>query len=92
MEPLVLIVEDSLMYGKLLERSIINHLGYKTLWLKSYGETQKYLDEGGTATIALLDLVLPDALDGEIIELFKSSDIPSVVVTSNPCWCSLLSR
>lgn len=83
MEPIILVVEDSQMYGKLLERTITNHLGFRTVWLQSYLETEEYLQDGGRVTLALLDYTLPDALDGEIIDLCADLKVPTVVITSN---------
>lgn len=83
MEPVILIVEDSLMYGRLLERSIINSLGFKTIWLKTFADTEAFLKTGEPVTMALLDYCLPDALDGEIIDLCLDHDVPSVIITSS---------
>jgi diguanylate cyclase (GGDEF)-like protein len=83
MQPLILIVEDSLMYGKLLERNIVNNLGFETVWVKTYAEAEAYLNLGKEITLALLDFRLPDALDGQIIDLFQRFRVPSVVITAD---------
>jgi len=83
MEPTILIVEDSIMYGKLLERNIINNLGYRTVWLRSYIEVKKLLKERRDFTLAILDYRVTGALDGEVIDLCLKASIPSVVISSD---------
>ncbi len=83
MENLILVVEDSNMYGKYLVRTIENNLGMRTAWFKNYKETRDFLESGTYISLALLDLRLPDALDGEIIDLCRENKIPSVVITSD---------
>lgn len=82
MEPVVLVVEDSLMFGRLLERSIVNGLGYRTILISSYLETKKFLEAGNKADLALLDYCLADAMDGEIIDLCLQHGIPSIILSS----------
>lgn len=83
MEPIILIVEDSKMFGQLLERSIINSLGFKTVWCETFLEADEYLQSEEIITLALLDYCLPDAMDGEIIDLCLEKNIPSVIITGN---------
>jgi diguanylate cyclase (GGDEF)-like protein len=83
MEGLILIVEDSSMYGKFLVRTIEHNLGLKTVWFKNYKETEEFLKTSQPISLALLDLRLPDALDGEIIDLCGDFKIPAVVITSD---------
>ena len=83
MEPLIFIVEDSLTYGELLERNIVHRLGYATEWRRSYAEAEEYLGVNPQITLALLDFRLPDAYNGEIIDLLAKHQIPSVVITAD---------
>ncbi|HCM26436.1 MAG: hypothetical protein A2Z99_20995 [Treponema sp. GWB1_62_6] len=83
MEPVILIVEDSMMFGRLLERSIINGLGFQTVLVTSYLETEKLLESGRLPIVALLDYCLPDALDGEIIDLCLKYQVPSIIMSSS---------
>ncbi len=82
MEDTILIVDDSRMYGKHLKRTIEENLGYRAQWFESFRETERYFNDGGHPAIALLDYTLPDAMDGEIIDLCLRFNIPSVVITS----------
>ncbi|MDC7222157.1 MAG: diguanylate cyclase [Spirochaetales bacterium] len=82
MNPKILIVEDSDFYGNILIRSL-THLNYETVWCKSYGEAQSVMDRLQNIFIALLDFHLPDALNGEIIDLCLDHSIPSIVMTGS---------
>ncbi len=77
----VLIVDDSEFYGKLLIRSIKSQLGCEIIWFKTYAETKAAIADLKDVSIALLDYHLPDAMDGEIIDLCTDANIPSIVMT-----------
>lgn len=83
MEHTILIIEDSVMYGNMLKRCIINGLGFNTIWAQTYAEAESILEENDAITLALVDLVLPDALNGESVDLTISHNVPTVIVTSN---------
>jgi diguanylate cyclase (GGDEF)-like protein len=53
----------------------------QVIWFKTYEEVEKALPESHDYVIALLDYHLPDAMDGEIIDLCARFAIPSVVMT-----------
>ena len=78
----ILIVEDSEFYGKLLKRSISSKLGFQVLWFKSFQETESSLDDTEDILLAILDYHLPDAQRGEIIDLCRNRNIPSIVMTA----------
>ncbi|MFC1886896.1 response regulator [Thermodesulfobacteriota bacterium] len=80
--PRILLVEDSIFFGKLVKKRIEAQLGFKVSWYKTYSEVKKSLTSGKTPFfIGLLDLNLPDASDGEIVDLVLSRKIPSIVFT-----------
>jgi len=81
MLPQVLIVEDSEFYGKLLKRSISSQLGHEIIWFRTYAEAEASIEQIKNVNIALLDYHLPDAMNGEIIDLCAKHSIPSVVMT-----------
>ncbi|OQY30876.1 MAG: hypothetical protein B6241_15170 [Spirochaetaceae bacterium 4572_59] len=81
MDTKILIVEDSLFFGKLLKHNIESRLGYTVYWYKTLAETEEALEKISDISIALLDFHLPDAKDGEIIDLCTSRDLPSIVMT-----------
>ncbi|MFC1523271.1 diguanylate cyclase [Thermodesulfobacteriota bacterium] len=80
----VLIVEDSNLFGTLLKKEIEANLECKVLWVKTYAEAQETIKSTTPGFfIALLDLNLPDAPDGEIVDLVLEHDIPSIVFTGD---------
>jgi diguanylate cyclase (GGDEF)-like protein len=80
----VLLVEDSRFFGRVLKNKIQNQLNLKVQWYESFKETVEELETGGDSYfVALLDLKLPDALDGEIVDLVQSHSIPSIVFTGD---------
>lgn len=78
----VLIVEDSKVFSNLLKRRISGELGLKTLVAASLAETKLLLeDHFDSISVALLDLNLPDAPDGEVIAPVLAYGIPAIVFT-----------
>jgi diguanylate cyclase (GGDEF)-like protein len=79
----VLIVEDSRTYAELLRRRIGRHLAFGVLVAPSLAAARHLLDEhGDNVFAAVLDLNLPDAPNGEIIDLVLARGISVVVLTS----------
>ena len=81
MEIKILIVEDSQFFGKLLKHNIESRLGYTVYWYKTLSETREALEEIDDVSLALLDFHLPDAQEGEIVDLCISKGIPTIVMT-----------
>lgn len=80
----VLIVEDSAIFGRMLSLKVEQELGATVVWVKTLGECLSLLDAGGASfDVALLDLTLPDAPQGEIIDLVLSRGVPGIVFTGN---------
>lgn len=80
----VLIVEDSRTYAELLRRRISRHLAFDVLVAPSLAATRTLLERhGDTIFAAVLDLNLPDAPNGEVIDLVLAHGISVVVLTSN---------
>ncbi len=77
----ILVVEDSQFFGKLLKHNIESRLGYTVHWFKSLEETKKSFETEKEYSIALLDFHLPDAEEGEIVDLCNEENIPSIVMT-----------
>jgi len=77
----VLIVDDSNLILDLLENKIKKVLDVTILRAKSYKEAVQYIDEKEIIHIAILDLNLPDAKDGQIVDFTISKNIPSVILT-----------
>ncbi len=78
----VLIVEDSKTVSLGLKRWIQHDLGLECDVARSLAQAREMVGETGREYfIALLDMHLPDAPNGEVIDYMISADIPSVVIT-----------
>jgi diguanylate cyclase (GGDEF)-like protein len=78
----VLIVEDSTTFSTLLKRRIRQTLGLPTLVAASMAEAKELVSEHfDEILVALLDLNLPDAPDGEVIAPVLAYGIPAIVFT-----------
>ncbi|MFZ5425473.1 MAG: diguanylate cyclase [Thermodesulfobacteriota bacterium] len=78
----VLIVEDSKTFGALLVRLVERETGREAVWVKSHEECRATLESGERSfDAALLDLNLPDAPDGQVVDLVLSHAVPSIVFT-----------
>jgi len=77
----ILVVEDNKAVAKLLSSRITSELDFITKVAHSYEDAQMILNENDMFFIAILDLNLPDAPDGEIVDLVLSKEIPSIVLT-----------
>ncbi len=81
----VLIVEDSRMFSSLLANTIQNEFYITPSVFSSMEETKEHLENvpSGMYFAALLDLTLPDAPNGEIVDYITSKGIPAIVFTGN---------
>ena len=79
----ILVVEDSKLIRSMLARAIAKHTGFRVVEAGSIAEAQTILDQDGhDFFVALLDLVLPDAVRGEVVDLVHAAGIPSIVFTT----------
>ncbi|WP_135079191.1 diguanylate cyclase [Terasakiella sp. SH-1] len=80
--PKVLIVEDTQFFRETLKKQIEEKLGFSVITAQSYADACGIiLEEGLNIYLALLDLNLPDAPNGEIVDFAIEQKIPSVVVS-----------
>lgn len=80
----VLLVEDSRAIASVLRASIGALDDVECLLAASYAEAERLLEaEAGALFAAVLDLNLPDAPNGEVIDLVQQAGIPVVVLTAN---------
>ena len=78
----VLVVEDSKSLASMLERQITTRLNFQVHVAHSYAQGVKLIDSmADRFFVALLDLNLPDAKSGEIVDYARSKNIPSIVFT-----------
>jgi diguanylate cyclase (GGDEF)-like protein len=81
MKERILLVEDNKSLSKLIKRKMEESLDFEIIQSFSYEETGTLLEENDDYFIALLDLNLPDAPDGEVVDLVLSYNIPSIILT-----------
>jgi diguanylate cyclase (GGDEF)-like protein len=80
----VLIVEDSRSFSFHLARRVREVHGYETVVAGSLAEAGRLLSEGGSFLAALVDLNLPDAPDGQSVDLVVGAGVPVIVLTGQP--------
>lgn len=78
----VLVVEDSSMFGPLLCKEL-QKIHLETTLVRSYRECEDLLSQAAEKeyAAAILDLNLPDAPEGEVVDLVTAENIPSIVFT-----------
>jgi diguanylate cyclase (GGDEF)-like protein len=77
----VLIVEDARMFSKILQNRLEDR-GFSVVVAESMAAARKEIDSGDDRFfIALLDLNLPDAPNGEIVDYVTACAIPCIVFT-----------
>jgi len=77
----VLIVDEDHLILDLLESKLNKVLAVDVLKASSYKEALKHIESEALIHIAILNLNLPDAKDGQIVDYTISKDIPSVILT-----------
>lgn len=78
----LLIVEDSKMFNKAVSTAIERDLGLKTSCGYTYKDAKEILSANSQGFMgAVLDLVLPDAQKGEVVDLVLQHDLPVIVMT-----------
>ncbi len=79
-----LVVEDSKAFSKLVTSKIKIDIGNECLAAFSMEDAKKVVDtHKNDIILAILDINLPDAAEGEIIDYTLSQNIPSIVMTGN---------
>jgi DNA-binding response OmpR family regulator/two-component sensor histidine kinase len=78
----VLIVEDSKTLLQVETDAVAANKELEVVQATSYAQTKQILEESADELLcALLDLSLPDAPDGEVVELVASYNVPSIAYT-----------
>ena len=78
----LLIIEDSLVIQKILEHLVMQEMDCVVDIAGSLAEGRGLLADNDYSC-ALVDLCLPDAANGEVVELVLDAGIPTIVLTSN---------
>jgi len=80
----VLVVEDSVMFTRILQRSIEAVEGFKVIAVENFADLKILLAKNEHQFFAsLLDVNLPDAPNGEVIDFVLAHNIPSIVFTGS---------
>jgi len=80
----ILVVEDSALFAGAIVKKIANQLTLECVVAKSFQQAREIIEHGEDEFgIAILDLTLPDAPDGEIVDYVISQAIPVIVVTGD---------
>lgn len=79
----ILVVEDNQALSKLIAKKISLNTDFDVDIAHTLEEAKNFLSSSNKYFIALLDLNLPDAPDGEIVDYMLSKNIPSIVLTAN---------
>jgi diguanylate cyclase (GGDEF)-like protein len=80
----ILIVEDNTFLQTLIAKAIGSRLGFGVVCVATLAETKEILESGMEHfTLSVLDLNLPDAPDGQVVDYVVSKHIPSIVLTGN---------
>ena len=77
----VLIVDENHLILDLLESKLNKVLDVDVLKASSYKDALKHIEAEELIHIAILNLNLPDAKEGQIVDYTISQDIPSVILT-----------
>ncbi|WP_135081854.1 response regulator [Terasakiella sp. SH-1] len=80
----ILLVEDAKFYRSVIKSQLEKQLGFHVTCAETFQEAEKILEQNSeNFFLALLDLNLPDAPDGEIVEYVMKKNIPSVVFSGH---------
>ena len=80
----LLIVEDSAIVAKILLHIVKQELDFTILLAKTFAEAKQLCEQHrDTIFAALVDLNLPDAPDGEVVDFTLEQKIPTVVLTGS---------
>ncbi|MBN2140888.1 MAG: diguanylate cyclase [Desulfovibrionaceae bacterium] len=80
----ILLVEDSKFFASMVLRRIYQEMDVNVEWAETYADAVRLMDRRpDDFFISLLDLTLPDAPSGEIVDYAVAKGIPVVVFTSN---------
>ncbi|GLS25486.1 diguanylate cyclase [Marinibactrum halimedae] len=78
----ILVVEDSHTVGKVIRHVVNASCDFNGLYASSFAETRSIVTEHKADIFAaLVDLSLPDAPDGEVVDYTLSEGIPTIVLT-----------
>ena len=79
----ILIVEDNKALAKLIVKKMESTLDFDVDVAHTYVDALNLVEKNSDYFVALLDLNLPDAPDGEVVDMILSHKIPSIILTGS---------
>lgn len=79
----ILMVEDNKALSKLIVKKMESSLEFEVNVAYSYAEAKAFLEKNSDYFLALLDLNLPDAPDGEVVDMVLAHKVPSIILTGS---------
>lgn len=78
----ILFVEDSKFFASMVIKKVSCALGFEIRWVRTFAEARQEIESGThNFFVALVDLALPDAPHGEIVDYTVARGIPAIVFT-----------
>lgn len=78
----ILLIEDSKTFAKTIKKNLENEFYLSVDWASTYSEATRLIAERPERYfISLVDLHLPDASEGEILDFVLAQNIPPIVLT-----------
>lgn len=80
----ILVVEDSPIVSKIINHVLSGLSGFEAVYAKSFSEAKTlYEQHKDQLFVGLIDLNLPDAPDGEVVDYTLSQGLPTIVLTGS---------
>lgn len=83
MKERILVVDDSKSLAKLIAKKMEKAIDVEVVLAHSFAEAKTAIEQDNNFFLALLDLNLPDAPNGEIVDFVLSKNILSIVLTGD---------
>ncbi|MFC1556329.1 response regulator [candidate division KSB1 bacterium] len=80
----ILIIDDTKTIAALFKDNLESALNFETRWAPSFAETERLLNaRDADFHVAIVDLNLPDAPNGEVVDYVISKNVPAIVLTGD---------
>lgn len=79
----ILVVEDSSMVLKVLKHVLSAETLFQPLYATDFAQAKQLIKENDDIFAALVDLTLPDAPNGEVVDYTLENTIPTIVLTGS---------
>ena len=79
----ILVIEDSVTVRTIVKKLIEDNSHFNCELCKNLAQAKKAFDSGENYLAAVVDLNLPDAPNGESVDLALSYNIPTIVLSGN---------